>query len=392
MVLMETIAVIFGGRSAEHDVSIITALASIIKPLELTKKYRVEAVYIAKDGAWYWDEKLKNIELFTSGGIQDYLHRTQPTSVQFDGGMTLVKASGIAGRKQSRKINIVFPAMHGTYGEDGALMGLLDMAGIPYVGCGVSASAVAMDKVLAKEVASANGIPVSKFLSFTKADLERQPGVAVKSIVKTLAYPLFVKPARLGSSIGIGRATNGTELRHALEVAAHYDDKVIVEEAVHNLIEVTLPIMGNDRPQPSLLERPMTKSEDFFDFDTKYLQGGKKGGKGKGGVKGAQGYSQIPAEVPEEVYVRAEATGVSVYKVLGCNGIARVDMLIDSKTKKVYFNEANPMPGDLYAHNWNRAGVSNVELVQKLVGFAKERHAQRQGLTTTFSTNYLQQF
>lgn len=392
MVLMETIAVIFGGRSAEHDVSIITALASIIKPLELTKKYRVEAVYIAKDGAWYWGEKLKNIELFTSGGIQDYLHRTQPTSVQFDGGMTLVKASGIAGRKQSRKIDIVFPAMHGTYGEDGALMGLLDMAGIPYVGCGVSASAVAMDKVLAKEVAEANGIPVSKFLSFSKADLERQPGAAVKNIVKTLSYPLFVKPAHLGSSIGIGRATNDTELRHALEVAAHYDDRVIVEEAVHNLIEVTLPIMGNDRPQPALLERPMTKSEDFFDFDTKYLQGGKKGGKGKGGIKGAQGYSQIPAEMPEEVYVRAEATGASIYKALGCSGIARVDMLIDSKTKKVYFNEVNPLPGDLYAHNWNRAGVSNVELVQKLVGFAKERHTQRQGLTTTFSTNYLQQF
>jgi D-alanine-D-alanine ligase len=143
LLIMETVAVIFGGRSAEHDVSVVTALASIIKPLELTKKYRVEAIYIAKDGAWYWDEKLKDIKLFTSGDIQDYMHRTQPASVQLDGGMTLVKASGIAGRKQTRKIDLVFPAMHGTYGEDGALMGLLDMAGIPYVGCGVSAAAIA---------------------------------------------------------------------------------------------------------------------------------------------------------------------------------------------------------------------------------------------------------
>lgn len=388
---METVAVIFGGRSAEHDVSIVTALASIIKPLELTKKYRVEAIYIAKDGAWYWDEKLKDIKLFTSGGIQDYLHRTQPASVQFDGGMTLIKASGIAGRKQTRKIDIVFPAMHGTYGEDGALMGLLDMAGIAYVGCGIGAAVVAMDKVLAKQIAVANDIPVSKFLAFNKSDLEREPGLAVKSITKTLVYPLFVKPAHLGSSIGISRATNDTELRNGLEVAAHYDDKVIVEEAVHNLVEVTLPIIGNDRPQPALLERPMTKPEDFFDFDTKYLQGGKKG-KGKGGAKGAQGYSQLPAELPEEVYVRAEATGVAVYKALGCSGIARVDMLIDEKTKRVYFNEVNPLPGDLYAHNWNRAGVSNVELVQKLIGFAKERHTERQALTTTFTTNYLQQF
>ncbi len=389
---METVAVIFGGRSAEHDVSIITALASIIKPLELTKKYRVEAVYIAKDGAWYWDEKLKDIELFTSGGIQDYANHNQAASVQFDGGMTLVKASGIAGRKQTRKIDIVFPAMHGTYGEDGALMGLLDMAGIPYVGCGVSASAIAMDKVLTKQLMTANNIAVSKFLTFAKADLERQPGEAVKSIQKSLAYPLFIKPAHLGSSIGISRVNSETELRNGLEVAAHYDDKIIVEEAVHNLIEVTLPIIGNDRPQPALLERPLTQPEDFFDFDTKYTQGGKKGGKGKGGAKGSQGYSQIPAEIPEEVYVRAEATGVAAYKALGCSGVARIDMLIDSKTKKVYLNEINPLPGGLYAHNWNRAGISSVELVQKLVGFAKERHSRRQALTTTFNTNYLQQF
>ena len=393
MVLMETISVIFGGRSAEHDVSIVTALASIIKPLELTKKYRVEAVYIAKDGAWYWDEKLKDIKLFTSGEIQDYLHRAQPASVQFDGGMTLIKASGIAGRKQHRKIDLVFPAMHGTYGEDGALMGLLDMAGIPYVGCGVSAAAIAMDKVLAKQVAVANNIPVSKFLSFTKAELERKPIDAVKRAAEIMEYPLFVKPAHLGSSIGISRVENDTELRNALEVAAHYDDKIIVEEVVHNLIEVTLPIMGNDHPQPALLERPLTRPEDFFDFDTKYLRGGKKGqGKGKGGAKGAQGYSQIPAELPLDLYAKAEALGLEVYQALGCSGIARVDMLIDEKTQKVHFNEVNPLPGGLYAHNWNRAGVSNVELVQRLVGFAKERHAARQALTTSFGTNYLQQF
>ena len=390
---METIAVIFGGRSAEHDVSVVTALASIIKPLELTKKYRVEAVYVAKDGAWYWDDRLKDISLFSSGGIQDYIHRAQPASVQFDGGMMLVKASGIAGRKQTRRIDLVFPAMHGTYGEDGALMGLLDMAGVPYVGCGVSASAVAMDKLLAKEVAVANHIPVPAFLSFTKLELEREPGAIVAQITKTLKYPLFVKPTHLGSSIGIAQAGSDTELRNALEVAAHYDDKVIVEETVPNLIEVTLPIIGNDRLQPALLERPLTKPEDFFDFETKYMQGGKKGKAGaKNGAKGAQGYSQIPAELPKDLYDKAEQTGLNVYRALGCSGIARVDMLIDSKTKTVYFNEVNPLPGGLYAHNWNRAGISNVELVQKLVALAKERHAERQALTTSFSTNYLQQF
>jgi D-alanine-D-alanine ligase len=389
---METIAVIFGGRSAEHDVSIVTALASIIKPLELTKKYRVEAVYIAKDGAWYWDEKLKNINLFSSGEINEYIHRNQPASVQFDGGMTLVKASGIAGRKQSRKIDIVFPSMHGTYGEDGALMGLLDMTGIAYVGCSLSAAAVAMDKVLAKQVAVANKIAVTNFVTFTKSDLEREPDKAIQAVLKTLTFPLFVKPAHLGSSIGISKVSNDVELRNGLEVAAHYDDKVIVEEAVNNLIEVTLPIIGNDRPQPALLEKPLTDAEDFFDFDTKYIGNGKKGGGKKGGVNGSQGYSQIPADLPEALYKKAEATGLSVYKAFGCSGIARVDMLIDSKTNEVYFNEVNPLPGSLYAHNWNRAGVSNVDLVQKLVDLAVDRHKQRQALNTVFNTNFLQQF
>lgn len=391
MVFMETVAVIFGGRSAEHDVSIVTALASIIKPLELTRQYRVEAVYVAKNGAWYWDDRLKDITLFTAGGIQDYLHRSQPASVQFDGGMTLVKASGIAGRKRTRQVDVVFPAMHGTYGEDGALMGLLDMAGVPYVGCGLGASVVAMDKVLAKQVAEAYGIPVAKFLAFTKSELEREPGKAVRAAAQQLKYPLFVKPAHLGSSIGIGRAASEAELRNALEVAAHYDDKVIVEEEVPNLIELTLPIMGNDQPRPALLERPLTQPEDFFDFDAKYMQGGKKG-KGKGGAKGAQGYSQVPAELAKPLYDKAEALALAVYRAFGCSGIARVDLLVDGRTGQVYFNEVNPLPGSLYAHNWNKAGISNVELVKRLIGFAKERQARRQALTTSFSTNYLQQF
>ncbi len=393
---METIAVIFGGRSAEHDVSIITALSSIIKPLELTKKYRIEAVYIAKDGAWYWDEKLKDISLFTSGGIQDFINRNQPASVQFDGGMRLVKASGIAGRKQVRRIDLVFPSMHGTFGEDGALMGLLDMAGIPYVGCGLASSAVTMDKVLAKQVASANGISVSKYLAFKKSEIERGLNNTVKKITGELKLPVFVKPAHLGSSIGITQAKTETELRNALEVAAHYDEKVLVEETVNNLIEVTLPIMGNDHPEPSLLERPLTQAEDFFDFETKYMQGGKKGkgkgGKGSKGSKGSQGYSQIPADLAEGLYQKAELTGLAVYEALDCSGIARVDLLIDEKSSEVYFNEVNPMPGGLYSHNWNRKGISNIELVERLVGYAKQRATARRSLTTSFNTNYLQQF
>jgi len=389
---MKTVAVIFGGRSTEHDVSIITAISSIIKPLELTKEYRVEPIYIARDGAWYWDPKLSDIKLYTSGDIDEFIRRANPVSVQFDGGMTLVKSSGIAGRKQLKKIDVVFPAMHGTYGEDGDLMGVLEMAGVPYVGCGVAASAIAMDKLLAKRIALGCAIPTPKFLAYSRSELERDSAQIIKDVKKALKYPLFIKPAHLGSSIGISRVTNDTELRNGLEVAAHYDNSVIVEEAVQNLIEVTLPVIGpSDAPQPALLEKPVTKAEDFFDFDTKYMQGGKKGGK-KGGAKGAQGYSQIPADLPKALYAKAEATGLAVYKALGCDGIARVDMLIDSKTGQVYFNEVNPLPGGLYAHNWKAAGISSVDLVRKLIDYAEDRFRSSQQLTTTFGTNYLKQF
>jgi D-alanine-D-alanine ligase len=391
---MKTIAVIFGGRSAEHDVSIVTAIANVIKPLELSKKYRVEAVYIAKNGAWFWDDKLKDIKLFTSGEIDRFVSRTAPASVQFDGGMTLSKASGLAGRKQHRKIDVVFPSMHGTYGEDGTLMGLLDMAGVPYVGCGMSASVLAMDKALAKIVAEAHGIPVAKFQFFPREVIERDLSLVVKKSTEKLKFPLFVKPAHLGSSIGISRVTTETELRNGLEVAAKYDDKVVVEEAIQNLVEVTLPVIGNHDLTPAYLEQPLVSAEDFFDFDTKYMkQGGKKGGGKTGGAKqGAQGYSHIPAKLSESMYKKAEAVGLNVYKALDCLGIARVDMLIDSKIEEVYFNEVNPLPGSLYAHNWRLKGISNVELVTRLVELGEERFRERQNLSTVFSTNFLKQF
>lgn len=389
---MKTIAVIFGGRSTEHDVSIVTALASIIKPLELTKKYKVEAVYIAKDGSWYWDEKLKDISLYQSGEIEDFMHKAPKVHLLFDNGLTLVKSSQFAGRKQYKNIDVVFPAMHGTHGEDGELMGILDMANVPYVGCNVPSSAVAMDKVLSKQVTGSAGVPSTPWMWFYSRDLGRDQSKIIKSIEK-LEYPLFVKPAHLGSSIGITRVVKPEQLTNALEVAAHYDDKVIVEQAVNNLVEVTLPIIGNEDPVPGLLEQPMLHAEDFFDFETKYMSGGKKGaGKKMGGKQGAQGYSKIPTDLPKDLYDEAVSLGLKVYKTVGCSGIARIDMLVDTKTKMVTFNEINPLPGSLYAHNWQQNGVSSVDLVTRLVDFAEDRWKKQQKLATAFSTNFLKQF
>ncbi len=385
-----TVAVIFGSRSTEHDVSVVTAIGSVIRPLELSGKFDVVPVYITKEGVWYSSPQFKDISLFSSGNLEAFLAKQQPISVQFNNGLSIIKNTGF--RPQKIKIDVVFPATHGTHGEDGDLMGLLEMAKVPYVGCDVPASVLAMDKVLAKTIINSNGIATPKFQFFSKNDYENDQSAWKKNIDSELQYPLFVKPAHLGSSIGITKVNNKKDLANAIEVALHYDDKVVVEEAVANLIEVTLPIMGNNELTPALLEQPLTATEDFFDFDTKYMHGGKKGEGGKAGKQGAQGYSQLPAELRHGLYEQAEALAIQTYRALGLCGIARIDMLIDEKANKVYFNEVNPLPGSLYAHNWQKAGISNVELVVRLIALAEERFAARQAMTTSFGTNYLQQF
>jgi len=390
---MKTVAVIFGGRSTEHDISVITALASVIKPLILSKKYEVLPIYITKHGTWYADVRLGEIELFSQGTIQSLLAKLSPIQLDINGHFSVVWPGGGLRSAKQRKIDIVFPAMHGMFGEDGDLMGLLEMACVPYVGCNVPSSVVAMDKVLAKQVTAADGIASTPWQWCTGREAVGQVDSVVANATAQLSWPIFVKPAHLGSSIGITRVANELELRNALEVAAHYDDKIIIEQGVANLIEVTLPIMGNETLTPALLEQPLTSSEDFFDFETKYMHGGKKGGKnGTGKTTGAQGYSNLPAKLPDHLYKKAEQLGLAVYRSLGCTGTARVDMLIDSETEEVYFNEVNPLPGDLYRHNWRQAGVSGVELVDKLISLAEERFATTNAKTTTFSTSFLKQF
>lgn len=389
---MKTIAVIFGGKSAEHDISIITALSAVIKPLEATKKFKVEAVYIAKDGSWYWDEKLKDIHIYQNGDIEEYLRKAPKVMLQFDHGLTLVKSSQFAGRKAYKKIDIVFPAMHGTYGEDGDLMGLLEMANVPYVGCDVPSSVISMDKVLSKQVAKTNQILTPETVYFSKSDYEKYHQDILHRIKKNLTMPLFVKPARLGSSIGISRVESERELLNAIEVAMHYDDKVVVEEAVQNLIEVTVPIMGNDDLTPALVEQPLPKEDGVFDFETKYMNQGKGSKKMPGSKSGSQGYSKIPADISDDLYKKSLEVALGVYKAVGCKGIARIDLLIDSKSKDVYFNEINPLPGSLYSHNWRASGISNIDLVTTLVDLAEQRWSDKQKLNTTFSTNFLKQF
>ena len=376
--MKKTVAVIFGGRSSEHDVSIITAHIPIIQCLLAAGRFDVWPIYIAKDGSWYSDQAMNDLAYFTQNNIEASLAKQKKVHLLFDNGLKIIWP-GI--RSKIIHIDIAFPAMHGTFGEDGSLMGLVRMAGIPFVGCDIFASAVAMDKVLTKQVIDAEGIPVVPYVWFTQHDWEQKKDIW-KERISRLQWPVFVKPVHLGSSIGITKVKQTHELENAIEVAMHYDDKVLVEESVENLIEVTLPIMGNDEVQLAAIERPLNKT-DFFDFNDKYLSGGKK----TGGVNNQ--YSEIPAHIDDKLAQQVQDFGKKTYHALGCSGIARIDFLIEGATKRVYVNEVNTLPGSLYHHNWKKTGVSGVELVTKLVALAEERFLARQHITYTFNSDVL---
>lgn len=389
--MKKTIAVIFGSRSTEHDVSVVTAIASVIKPLMLTQQYHVVPVYITKEGVWYSAPELGDIGLFSSGSIDSFLDKTTPADICVNDGLTIVTKTRL-GKQKRTKIDVVFPATHGTFGEDGSLMGLFRMANVPFVGCDLEASAIAMNKLLSHQVVEAGGIESHDYIGIYRDQYEKDAADVHARVIEKISYPMFVKPVHLGSSIGITKVDNEAELDNALEVAFHYDDIVIVEQGIANLIEVTVPVIGSgDDVEVGLVERPLFDENTTFDFETKYMQGGKKG---KGGKKsgGAQGYSELPAQLEGDLYAQAEAMAKQVYQLIGCTGIARIDLLIDGKAQKVYFNEVNPLPGSLYAHNWRAAGVPTVKLVRKLVADAEKRHAKTSRRQTSFSTNYLKQF
>ncbi|MDR0887549.1 MAG: D-alanine--D-alanine ligase [Candidatus Nomurabacteria bacterium] len=387
------IGVIFGGRSTEHDISIVSAISAVIKPL-LAVGEKVLPIYIDKEGVWRAGEDFGKIENYKADKFASMLEKNKPVMLDLNGGLTIIFGEARVFRGAMRaKIDIVFPVMHGGYGEDGSLAGILRMAGVPFVGCDLEASAVAMDKVLAKEVAVANDIATPKFLHFASEEFRGNPEGVIEEILDKLDLPVFVKPPRLGSSIGITKVSRKEDLGNALEVAAFYDSEILVEEGVRNLIEVTVPIIGSDEDLfVANVEKPLAKDDGVFDFETKYMKGGKKGGKVSGGSDSAQGYSEVPANLSGDLYERAQEIAKKVYTVVGCRGIARIDLLIDPKQDLIYFNEINPMPGSLYAHNFAKSGISNVDLVLKLLDFARKDYEKQEKLNKVFDSSFLEQF
>jgi D-alanine-D-alanine ligase len=377
----KNIGVFFGSGSVEHDISIITAqlIISGLKGLG----YSVTPIYITKQGKWMLGEDLGNLKLFTDPNKKveensDYAEYF--LDMQESVGKMVFKKKGLLGKETV--IDLAFPALHGTYGEDGTIQGLFEIFGLPYVGCGVAASATAMDKALTKMILDQHHIPTTKFVYFYKKDWEELKEGVLARVRGELKWPVFVKPVHLGSSIGIGKAKDEKELEQKIEVALYYDQKVLVEEAVGNLMDVTCCVVGNESLTPSVLQESVY-SQDMFDFEDKYVKDG-------GGQTGkATNNLVIPARLDEATTKAIQNTALEVYKVLECSGIARVDFLVDKQTKKFYANEVNPLPGTLYHHLWKASGVELSELLEKLIGFAEEKYKEKRSVNFTFESSVL---
>lgn len=376
---MKTIGVFFGSRSPEHDVSILTGQL-IISGLKKCG-YNVIPVYIDKKGKWYSDARLSSIKFFTQNQT-DLDKKLEAFNIDFNKSSgKIVKQSGFL--KSNAVFDIAFPAFHGQNGEDGTFQGLCEMLNVPYVGCDVASSALTMDKVLTKMLYKANNIPTVDFIYFNLNEWRINKKNVLEKI-KSLGLPVIIKPARLGSSIGISKAKNQKELEFGIEVALHFDEKVIVEKAIENLMDVTCCVIGNEDPVPSLLQESVFES-GFFSYEEKYLKGG-------GAQTGNATQSIIiPARLDKKIAKEIQDAAVSSYKVIGCSGIARVDFLYDKKTKKWYANEVNTLPGTLYHHLWKKSGVPFEELLKKLISFAEEKYQKKKQITYTFNSNILTQ-
>ena len=380
---MKTIGVFFGSRSTEHDISIITAqlIISGLKGLE----YPVVPVYISKKGEWMIDESLGKLSEFTDPAqdvSKNDSYKQYYLDLEASLGKMVFRKKGLTGKTLS--IDLAFPAIHGSYGEDGTIQGFFEMMDVPYVGCGVAASAIAMDKVFTKQICETRGIPTAQYVTVLKKEWEEGRETILSTIKKTLPYPLFVKPVHLGSSIGITKVKEkkGNELEQALDVGFYYDDKVLVEEGVENIMDVTCCVIGNNDLQASVLQESVFNA-DLFDFNEKYLKdGGGQLGKSKSGIV-------IPARLSKDMTEKIQKMAKEVFIALGCTGIARVDFLLNTKTNKLFIAEVNPLPGTLYHHLWKASGIALDELLQRLIQYAEERHSGKHVISLSFESSVL---
>lgn len=372
-----TVGVIFGGRSVEHDVSIVTA-HQIMHALD-KNRYDVEPIYIDRDGVWLVGEPLRDISSYQNDKVSELLgikEATLSASTAFKG-LIVPPISGLVGRNSLRKLDVLFPAIHGAHGEDGTLQGLFELVDLPYVGCGVMSSAIAIDKPMFKTVLAQNDIPVLDGLTITRAAWIKHRKAVLDHIEAVLPYPVFVKPATLGSSIGVARVADRDALGNHLDVAANFDQRILIEPAMDGAIEVNCSVLGNDEDiRASVCEQPIS-FEEFLTYEDKYMREG-------GGMKGAE--RQIPAPISDNLTARIQQTAIDSFKVIGGRGIARVDFLVRKEAGEFYVNEINTMPGSLAFYLWEPEGLSPGHLVDELIRLAQEVHRQKRQTRYDFRT------
>ncbi|MGH9816591.1 MAG: D-alanine--D-alanine ligase family protein, partial [Candidatus Acidiferrales bacterium] len=353
------IGILFGGRSGEHEVSLVSA-ASVIRALH-PEKYEAIPIGIGKDGRWMAGAGAQTMlpEVLRTG--QRVMLPADPSAAAL---VPLNESAGGAGTGALR-VDVVFPVLHGTFGEDGTVQGLLDLAGLPYVGAGVLGSAVGMDKEVQKRLCEQARLPVADYLCIRRADWERQRAKVLKATEKKFRFPLFVKPATLGSSVGMTKAHNRRELPGALDTAAEFAQKILVERAVNGR-EIEVSVLGNDDPKASV-PGEIVPHREFYDYAAKYLEEGTR--------------LEIPAKLKKNEVRKFQQLAIRVFQVTECAGMARVDFFLERRTGKIYVNEINTIPGftsiSMYPKLWEASGISYRELIDRLIQLALSAHAEK---------------
>lgn len=380
---MIKVGVIFGGESVEHEVSIISAVQAMNK-LD-TEKYEIVPIYITKEGEWYTGAVLREIDTYKD---MDLLKRYTKNVVLYrkDNRFVLQKKSGF--KSVVNEVDVILPVVHGTNVEDGVLQGYLKTIGVPFVGSNVMASAVAQDKVIQKQVFACSGLPITEYYWFYDCDYDADSDKVIKEIEKKIKYPMIVKPATLGSSVGIASVENRKELEDAIEDAIKYDTKIVVEEKVDNLIEVNISVLGNYETQDlSEIEEVLTDNA-LLTYEDKYVGGSKKSGS-----KGmASALRKIPAEIDKKMREEVEDVALRAFRAVGLSGVTRIDFLIDKKKKKIYINEINSCPGSLAFYLWDAKDKNFTTLLDDMIGYAKKEYKNEKSKTRSFKSNILSGF
>lgn len=376
------VGLFFGGRSVEHEVSVITGLQALANMD--TERFDVTPIYITKKSELYVGEEIGKIEAYRD--IPSLLSRsTRMTLVNEGGRVYMVRhpakkfGSNILG-----ELDVALPAVHGTNVEDGTLQGYLNFVGLPYAGCDILSSAVGMDKFVQKCVLKESGIPVLDALRLSANDAS-----AIDKIEAKFEYPVIVKPINLGSSVGISVAHDRAGLEDSLELAFEFAEHVLVERAITDLTEINCAVLGDEySAQASVCERPLG-SDEILSYEDKYVGGNSKGAK-SGGSKGMATLGrELPANIPDELRDRIQTLAVQAFNALGCSGVARIDFMIDNASGELYLNEFNTIPGSLAFYLWEAGGMSYKEQLSRMIDLALDRARREQSINFSFDSNIL---